>query len=163
MNEFNDTTKVRILPGWLHFALGMVRCMADCADAWNRLSTIESASYTPVKKPLFDLHAPCPERCAGFCTSFLFVSLFSITAMIINFTASFTGRIEAKHMAKSKTSCHRTLLDYPLGDGALKVGNIFLITLCSLLIFAAPCGVHLCSTILLCKLHFPRLSCMNRS
>lgn len=97
-----------------------------------------------------------------FAPLFLFVSLFSTTAMIINFTASFTGRIEAKHMAKSKPSCHRTLLDYPLGDGALKVGNIFLITLCSLLIFDAPCGVHLCSTILLCKLHFPGLSCMNR-
>lgn len=127
---------------------GLCRCMESTIG--NRKRFIHTG-----KKPLFDLHAPCPERCAGFCTSFLFVSLFSTTAMIINFTASFTGRIEAKHMAKSKTSCHRTLLDYPLGDGALKVGNIFLMTLCSLLIFDAPCGVHLCSTILLCKLYFP--------
>lgn len=162
MNEFNDTTKVRILPGWLHFALGMVRCMADCADAWNRLSAIESASYTPVKNHCSTSTRRAQNGVLVFAPLFLFVSLFSTTAMIINFTASFTGRIEAKHMAKSKTSCHRTLLDYPLGDGALKVGNIFLITLCSLLIFDAPCGVHLCSTILLCKLHFPGLSCMNR-
>lgn len=125
----------------------------DCRQS----KALHTPSKTTVRPP-----RAVPRTVCWFLHLFLFLSLFSTTAMIINFTASFTGRIEAKHMAKSKISCHRTLLDYPLGDGALKVGNIFLMTHCSILIFGAPCEVHLCLTMLICKLHFPKLSCVNR-
>lgn len=47
--EFNDTTKSEDIAIMLA-SLGVekVRCMANCADAWNRMSAIESASYPPI-------------------------------------------------------------------------------------------------------------------
>ena len=100
----------------------MVRCMVNCADAWNRMSAIESASYPPIKEPLFDIHAPCPERCAGLYTSLLHLSFLFPTAMIINFTASFTGRIGAKHIAKSEHSYLQNIPRLPSGRECFEGG-----------------------------------------